>query len=233
MDYSYAFLIEWLFLILRATAQIREVDSHQPPATESQHTIVAAMCPMTPPTAGPKTQRKTTTRTLSATFDKKLFDLTALFNHEVGRDDYTVFVVPADHQCLFHSLACILKLLYTTSRPPTSAEVRAAVITFYLSCPQRLRQFLEQQWPGVATLYARAQTMENNPIEWGEPMDIQAAAIFYDADIEVAIKTRTRQVYVGQVHSFNRDGRRSENAKKCKRIVYFDGRNHFKIIQKV
>ena len=33
MDYSYAFLLEWLFLISRATAQIREVDSHQPPAT--------------------------------------------------------------------------------------------------------------------------------------------------------------------------------------------------------
>ena len=80
---------------------------------------------------------------------------------------------------------------------------------------------------------ARAQTLEKNPIEWGEHMDIQAAAIFYDADIEVAIKTRTRQVYVDQVHSFYRNGRRSENAKKCKRIVYFDGRSHFKITQKV
>ena len=111
MDYSYAFLLEWLFLILRATAQIREVDLHHPPATENQHTFVAAMCPVTPPTAGPKTQRKTTTTTLSATFHEKLSDLTALFNHEVGRDDYILFDVPADHQCLFHSLAGVLKPL--------------------------------------------------------------------------------------------------------------------------
>ena len=67
---------------------------------------------------------------------------------------------------------------------------------------------------------ARAQTLENNPNEWGEHMDLQAAAIFYDVDIEVAIKTRTRQVYVDEVHSYNRNGTRSKNAKKCDRLVY-------------
>ena len=72
------------------------------------------------PTAGPKPQRKTTTTTLSATLHEQLFDLTALFNHDViriGRDDYILFDVPADHQCLFHSLVGVLKPLYTTSHP--------------------------------------------------------------------------------------------------------------------
>ena len=45
--------------------------------------------------------------------------------------------------------------------------------------------------------------LENNPNEWGEQMDIQAAAIFYDIDIDVAMKTRPTQVYVEQVHSYN------------------------------
>ena len=45
--------------------------------------------------------------------------------------------------------------------------------------------------------------LENNPNEWGKHMDIQAAAIFYDVDIDVAMKTRTTQVYVEQVHSYN------------------------------
>ena len=39
----------------------------------------------------------------------------------------------------------------------------------------------------------RAQTLENNHNEWGEHMDLQAATLFYDLDIEVAIKTRTKQ----------------------------------------
>ena len=61
-------------------------------------------------------------------------DLTALLDHNVmsiGRDEYILFDVPADHHCLFHSISGVLKLLYTTSRHPTAAEVRAAVITFY------------------------------------------------------------------------------------------------------
>lgn len=188
------------------------------------------------PSAGPKPQRKTTTSALSATFHEKVSDLTAQFDHDVikiGRDNYILFDVPADHQCLFHSISGVLKPLYTSSRPPNYAEVRAAVITFYKTCPERLRQFLEQQWPGVATMDARAQTLENNPNEWGEHMDLQAAAIFYDVDIEVAIKTRTRQVYVDEVHSYNRNGTRSKNAKKCDRLVYYDGRSHFQIAQKV
>ena len=79
---------------------------------------------------------------------------------------------------------------------------------------------------------ARTEILENNPNEWGEHMGLQAAAIFYDVDIEVAIKTRTRQVYVDQVYSYNRNGRRSKNAKKCNRLVYYDGRSHFQIAQK-
>ena len=61
----------------------------------------------------------------------------------------------------------------------------------------------------------RAQTLENNRNEWREHMGLQAAAIFYDLDIEVAIKIRTKQVYVDQVHSYNRNGRQLKNAKKC------------------
>ena len=79
----------------------------------------------------------------------------------------------------------------------------------------------------------RAETLENNPNEWGEHMDLQAAAIFHDVEIDVAIKIRTRQVYVDQVHSYNRNGRRSKNAKKGNRLVYFDGRSHFQVAHKV
>ena len=61
----------------------------------------------------------------------------------------------------------------------------------------------------------RAQTLENNRNEWGEHMDLQAATLFYDLDVEVAIKSITRQVYVDQVHSYNRNGRQLKNAKKC------------------
>ena len=100
------------------------------------------------PSAGLKPQRKMTTSTLSATFHETVSDLTALFDHDVisiGRDKYILFDIPADHQCLFHSFSGVLKPLYTTSRHPTAAEVRAAVITFYQTCPQRLHQFLEEQ----------------------------------------------------------------------------------------
>ena len=122
------------------------------------------------PSAGPKPQRKTTSSTLSATFHETVSDLTALFDHNVisiGRDEYILFDVPADHQCLFHSISGVLKPLYTTSRHPTAAEVRAAVITFYRTCPQCLCQFLKDQWPGVATMNERAETLENNPMNGG------------------------------------------------------------------
>ena len=70
------------------------------------------------PSAGLKPQRKTTTSTLSATFHETVSDLTALFDHDVisiGRDEYILFDIPADHQRLFHSFPGVLKLLYTTS----------------------------------------------------------------------------------------------------------------------
>ena len=164
------------------------------------------------PSTGLTPLKKTTSSTLSATFRETVSDLTAQFDHNVisiGTDQYLLFDVPADHQCLFHSISGVLKPLYTTSRQPTAADVRGTVITFYRTCPQRLRQFLEDEWPGVATMNETAETLENNPNEWGEHMDLQAAAIFYDVEIEVAIQTRARQVYVEQVHSYNRTGRRS------------------------
>ena len=58
------------------------------------------------------------------------------------------------------------------------------------------------------------------------------AAIFYDVDIDVAIKTRTTQVHVEQVHSYNQNTSQSKNAEKSTRIIYFDGNSHFKIGQK-
>ena len=183
-------------------------------------------------TAGPTPQRKTTTTTLSTVFQKEVSDLTAAFNHDViriGSDDFLLFDVPADHHCLFHSLAGVLKPLYTTTRPPTYREVRAAVISFYNSCPQTLRQFFEGQWPGVSTMSERADTLERLPNEWGENMDIQAAANFYNVEIDVAVQTRTRQVGLQEVHSFNQNARRSRSARKSPRLIYFDGKSHFKV----
>ena len=41
---------------------------------------------------------------------------------------------------------------------------------------------------------SKARKLERDPNEWGENMDIQAAAIYYNVEIDVAIETGGDQV---------------------------------------
>ena len=68
----------------------------------------------------------------------------------------------------------------------------------------------------------RAEALERSSTEWGEHMDIQAAAIYYNVDLQVVIETGRGKGYVEDVHSFIMDARRSRNAKKASRVIYFD-----------
>ena len=169
---------------------------------------------------------------ITSAVKSQITDLSVQYDHHakcIGSDKYVLFDVPADHQCLFHSLEGVLKPLYSASRCPDYTEIRAAVISFYQVCSEQLRQFFEDKWPGVVTMQERAQVLQDNPNEWGEHMDIQAAANFYNVDINVAIETGRRTPYIEHVYSYNQAARRSSNARKATRIIYFDGHAHFMV----
>ena len=142
---------------------------------------------------------------ITSAVKSQITDLSVQYDHHqkhIGSDNYVLLDVPANHQCLFHSLEGVLKPLYTVSRFPDYTEIRTAVISFYQTCPEQLHQSFEQQWPGIVTMQEHAQQLEDNPNEWGKHMDIQAVAKFYNVDIDVAIETG-RTLYVEHVHSYN------------------------------
>ena len=162
-------------------------------------------------------------------------DLSAHYNHDavtIGDEEYLLFDVPADHQCLFYSIAAVSRPLYK-GKSPTLEEVRKGVIVFYQSCSGKLKVIFDTEWPGVSTMAGRAKILIDDPNEWGEHMDIQAAAIFFNVDIKVVTQTTTSQVYVEEVHLLQTDGKRRRDARKCSRVIYYDGRSHFKVEHKL
>ena len=63
--------------------------------------------------------------------------------------NFIIFNVPADGNCLFHSLAAVFcpVMLQRGKTPPSHLEVRRAVMHQYSSMPESLKNFLETNWP--------------------------------------------------------------------------------------
>ena len=130
----------------------------------------------------------------------------------IAGKEYLMFDVSGDNHCLFHSLAAVLKPVYG-ARGPTYEEVREGLIAFYSRCTGRLRQILEIDWLGISQMSDRAKKLKENKKEWGEHMDIQAAAIFFDVQFQVAtFNRRSKRVYTEDIRSYHRNGRRSTTA---------------------
>ena len=78
--------------------------------------------------------------------------LSAHYNHDavtIGDEEYLLFNVPADHQCLFHSIAADIRPLYK-GKSRTFEEVRKGVIA--QSCSGKLKDILDTEWPGVTQM---------------------------------------------------------------------------------
>ena len=164
-----------------------------------------------------KAKKQKTTSFIAATLEKQCTDLASQYTHKalsIGSDEHLLFDVPADNHCPFHSLEGVIRPLYQGSPAPAYKEIRRAVISFYRTCPNELRRLSEEEWPGVTTMEQRADILEQNPNEWGEYLDIRAAAIYYNVDLQVAAATRRGRAYVEDVHSSRRDGQRSANCWK-------------------
>ena len=99
-------------------------------------------------TTAKETPPKKPTSFIIAAFEKQFSDLSSQYTIsklKIGIDDYVLFDVPADNQCLFHSLEGVLKPLYTATAAPSFKEIRKAVISFYQTIPDPLRVFLEEE----------------------------------------------------------------------------------------
>ena len=148
---------------------------------------------------------------------------------QVDEEDYILFNVPADNHCLFHALAAILQPIFGC-RTPTFQQVREGVIAFYNRCSGRLQQVLEVDFPGIARMDERARKLQRKANEWGEHMDIQAAAILYDVQFHLFIVNRRRQtIYREDIYSYRHNSTRSASAQHSPQVLWFDGRCHFKV----
>ena len=167
---------------------------------------------------------------------KDFEDLLVQYQYEqttIDRKEYLLFDVPHDNQCLFHSLEGVFYPLYTSTRCPSFKAIRRAVIQFYKTCEGGLKKVLDRQFPGVMSMRRRAALLEKSPNEWGETMDIRAAACYYNINFKVASASGTGLVYIDDVFALTSDGRKSSSAKTSQRLIYFDGRNHFQVGHKL
>ena len=61
-------------------------------------------------------------------------------------------------------------------------------------------------------------------------MDIQVAAVIYDVEFRVVTYNRRRKcAYIEDIHAFHRNRRRSTSSSYLPRIVWYDGRGHFRV----
>ena len=174
-------------------------------------------------------KRKTTTR--NSTSDD--WDLASMYSSKdvtIGQHMYRIFNVAGDNQCLFHSLEGVFHPMFEPTKCPNYREIRMGVIMFYLTCPHTLRDYLQNNWPGVTDMADRAETLVNNPSEWGEMMDIIAAACHYSINFDVISTTKRNRSFIQRVRALRRDGSVKTNARHSSRIVYYVyGSQHFQV----
>lgn len=84
-----------------------------------------------------KAGKKKATSSIIATVKKDFEDLIQKFPYHqvtITREEYLLFDVPYDHQCLFHTHKGVFSPVYTSTWCHNHRTIRIAVIQFYRTC---------------------------------------------------------------------------------------------------